>query len=488
MKSGIRSLMLGACVVLLSAGHALAGSKPVGDASGKTASRSGYAPNARLAPARWVERNTGRDANGKRYFDIMLRGSRKPDVPVVISDADERDEMIKSKAQRDSMRDPIIRAIVAGRFGKEAVRIADENPRLLGMMNGDYSEKTVRLALNISRRIVSGNRMPHMAGKAFTDLADDSVITETIYRQIGDYAPVYYFHSQYDGDHDSGTTYCFPIEWKYEDRNRCRPSVPDGVPVYPSITFRPEEQGGGIYSYWINYHVFYGWQQGWIGGEHGDDWETTSVHFVNDRPVAVKYRVHGGAVTIYPWNSTPRTGNRHKVYVGTYFHGHYPTNYCRIGFNATFGEFYKTWWDCRGDGIVLQPYIVGCGGFERYSSNGDACNNFSRNLFDEPRQSTKPEPAPKSGIPTAHFDVPANLVLGPNQTCYTMGTTWQGIGDCTDSSIPWIGETMNDAISHYRWYVGDRWKSYRHFSYEGTGWIFGEDSVENDEISSIRRL
>ncbi|MBL8300227.1 MAG: hypothetical protein JNN30_17960 [Rhodanobacteraceae bacterium] len=492
MVNSLKNWILGSFIALLSASPVLAGAELASETTGQGTSRvngAGQTPSYGLDLVSQGERPVSHYVDSSGAVNIVKRGPREPDVPAVVSATDEREAAIKSKALRDSAHDPIVRSIIEQRYGKEALAIAETNPRLIEMFNGEYSEEAILTALNLGSRNLYGRPLSHFASKSA--IVDHGDLSETILQQMRDYAPVYYFHSKYDRD-EEGQSFCFPIEWKPQDKERCRPSIPAHVPVYPSVTFRPNEQGGGTYSYWINFHVFYGWQQGWIGGAHGDDWETTSIHFVNNSPVAVKYRVHGGAVTIYPWNSTPRDGNRHRVYVGTYFHGHYPTNYCRFGFDNLFGEFYKTWWDCRGDGTVIQPQIYECV-FADGSENGDACNNFSRNLFDEPRHSSKSEPDPKSSPPRGNFNVPANLTNGINQICYSSETGWEGIADCAVEDVPKIGRTMNDVVSNIRYFSHRRsgWKLFEHENYQGS-WCYpgtwaDDPDCENDSLSSIQK-
>lgn len=417
-----------------------------------------------------------RDMGG--VTSVTLRGPRGPEVPVVIDAAYEREQAMNARAATEIGRDPVVRAIIERQFGAKALEAADANPRLFEMFNGQYSADTINISLGLAgdtdaamkARIVG--RAPWLGG---TDKG------ATISQQIRDYAPVYSFHYKHQ---------CYPIRWNPADVNRCEGNVPGSIPVYASVSFRPAEQGGGNFSYWINYHVFYGYQKGWIGGAHGDDWETSSVHFVNNAPVSVKYRVHGSAVTIYPWNSTERVGNRHKVYVGAYFHGHNPNSYCRFGGGDPFGEYYKTWWDCRGGDHVRNPEVLACN-FTSVPANGDSCSKFSRNLWNEPRQSRKSEPSPVSGIPTPNWNVPANLPIQWPQICYTSEGGYKGIGDCTDASAPWIGQTMNDVISTVNYYnsLGQKHELWDNINYTGD-WRTPDDwgrAGMNDKVSSIRR-
>jgi hypothetical protein len=406
---------------------------------------------------------------------LNVRGERKPDVPMVIDAAYEREQRIQSQSLADIGRDPVVRSIIAKQYGPDALRIADANPRLFGMFNGEYSAETVEVALGLvgDPKSMASRIQAKGPWRGGTDMG------ATISQQILDYAPVYSFHFRHK---------CYPIRWNPADVDRCESNVPASVPVYASVSFRPSDQGGGAFSYWINYHVFYGHQTGWIAGAHGDDWEASSVHFVNNAPVSVKYRVHGSAVTIYPWNWTEREGNRHKVYVGAYFHGHNPNSYCRFGGGNILGEYYKTWWDCRGGDHVRGPEVLPCN-FESISNNGDSCSRFSRNLWEEPRQSRKSEPSPVSGIPTPNWNVPANLPIQWPQICYTSEAGYQGIGDCTDANVPWIGHTMNDIISTVRYYgLGQDYQLWEHGTYRGhstTPAAFGRGM--NDKVSSISR-
>ncbi len=415
---------------------------------------------------------------GQSVTTVTVRGKRKPEVPVVIDAAYEREQRIRAQSLTEIGRDPVVRSIIEKKYGAGVLEMADANPRLFEMFNGDYSPETINVALGLAGDSDAAMKTRITARAPWLGGTDKGAV---ISQQIRDFAPVYSFHWR---------NQCYPIRWNPADVNRCEGNVPASIPVYASVSFRPAAQGGGTFSYWINYHVFYGKQNGWIGGAHGDDWETTSVHFVNNAPVSVKYRVHGSAVTIYPWNSTERSGNRHKVYVGAYFHGHNPNAYCRFGGGDAFGEYYKTWWDCRGGDHVRNPEILGCN-FASIPVNGDSCSKFSRNLWDEPRQSRKSEPSPYSTPPSPNWNVPANLPIAWPQICYTSEGGYQGIGDCTDGSVPWIGQTMNDVISNVKYYTsqGQTHELWDNLNYTGdwrTPDDFGRAGL-NDKISSIRR-
>jgi hypothetical protein len=385
---------------------------------------------------------------------------------------------IRRQAALDVAREPQTRETLSRKYGPQALVMIDQFPELI-----EHPEVIEFFtAPSHPDRVLQPTQVvsPRAQAKVFNP--SDPRITQEIRNQIKKYAPVYKFRYTQD---------CYPIVWDPSNKDRCETKKPSAVPVYWTVQFRPQEQGGGNFSYWINYHVFYGWQTGgpygWYEGAHGDDWEVTSVHIVNDVPANVKYRAHGSGVTIYPWNDTPREGDRHKVYVGSYYHGSHPNAKCDADWRL---KYFKTWWDCRGADYSAPASLRACSRTNP-STNGDSCSRFSRNLWNEYRQHRKEEPDPKSDIPTPKWNVAANLNQQSGQLCYTSERDWQGIGDCLDASAPKLGEMMNDVIStvSYDEGKGQGYELWERWDFKGD-WRTPDDFERKglaNKISSIKK-
>jgi hypothetical protein len=414
---------------------------------------------------------------------------------------EETNEFSPDKAMELSMElanDKEIRALFSESFGKEGLEIADMQPNLYTMFaSGEYDRETLEAALEAASITTTGEVSKSFAKNGCQDPNNSANCFGAVFRKnLHRYKPIYFFGSGFQ---------CFPIRWSRAQTNYCAPGLPSNgkVPVYASVTWRKSDQGGGNFSFWINYHVFYGWQVGLPGqafgaaggsGRHGNDWEMTSVHIVNDRPAAVRYRVHGSAVNTYPWGDAGmRTGNSHRVYPGNYFHGHYSNQFCHQ--DNLFGSRAKTWWDCRNpSSVAVEAEILPCN-FDAagQQNDGDSCKSMGRDLFIEPRWSRKDDRSqPYSAPPTPSFNVPAqvssvNDAVAVNQLCYYSESGERGLADCIDSSSSYVGKMMNDVISSLRFGTNqaNRWRLFQNNNFGGAQWTV--NNTANDEVSSIRK-
>ena len=143
MANRLKSWILGPFVVLLSASPVLAGDELVSETAGDGTSRvdiAGPKPGYRFDLASRSESDVSHFVDSSGAVNIVKRGPRKPDVPVVTSTTDELEAAIKSKALRDSARDPVIRSIIeqpvwhrgARSRGRESTPDRDVQRRILG--------------------------------------------------------------------------------------------------------------------------------------------------------------------------------------------------------------------------------------------------------------------------------------------------------------------------------------------------------------------
>ncbi|MGE4072284.1 MAG: peptidase inhibitor family I36 protein [Lysobacterales bacterium] len=368
--------------------------------------------------------------------------------------------------------DPELRGLIQKLYGKEALKLADTHPRLFEMFNGQYEPEVIRIQLALLGDDYTSSKLGG---------AEKAAVT-TITQQMRDYAPTYRFVTGF---------LCYPLRYTSADVDACRTALPTNgkVPVYVSQTFRPSNRGGGTYSYWINYHVFYGHQQGYPSGipgvnagEHGDDWETTSVHIVNGTPAAVQYRVHGSGVSLWPWKATTRSGTHPVVYPGKYFHGGYPETY---GGHPVTGPI-LTWHDVRnGSGISADAEVLPCSFSGAQPANGDACNLYSRIPWDGPMYNSKDTSAvPKPATVDANY---ANSP-GTNQLCFFEHSNMGGSFDCLHQSTADIGPLMNDRTSSLRWKSNTVWDACENTSYGGRCDRVGGSAFYNDKYSSFRKV
>lgn len=305
----------------------------------------------------------------------------------------------------------------------EAVeKLLQTRPGFAHYLDGSYDDEAVHAAYET------------LSAEAVHAKADATPLRELAER----YRPIYRFSQTF-------TRYCTPLTWSEANREVCLSQMPARVPVYVSYSFRRAENGGGSHSVWINYHVFYGRQRGFAGaGAHGDDWEVTSILFVNGTPSAVRYRVHGSALNTMPFKSARRSGDQIWVYPGYYFHGGYPNGGCPA-------LPFLTWNDCRGETYVIDSQVLDC---SFNAPGGDSCTHFpaNRNLWTEDTYASKDSSAP------TRFDWQIESDVRPtaSQLCYATEAGWRGIVDCIDSSpggVRDLGRTFNDRISSY-WYAG----------------------------------
>lgn len=357
---------------------------------------------------------------------------------------------------------------IADAYGAKALQMAQEFPGTVALFDGQYSKETIDLAT--TAYLSQLTQKPSAPAAKANSMYSDADIQWLTFK----YRPIYRFSS-------SAKNHCTPITFSTANLNACSSNMAGNVPVYASYSFRKAENGGGPSSFWINYHVFYGKQKGWLGqGEHGDDWEVTSVLIVNHQASAVKYRVHGSAVATFPFKAARKTGDQIWVYPGLHFHGGYHNNGC-----PSSGPWY-TWNDCRGDEIHRNSDIKAC---NFAAGNGDSCTRFptSRNLWDEDTFTSKDSFSSPS---TGGFDWQqvSDVPTRNDQICYYTEGGLKGIADCINypNSASYIGKMFNDRISSWRRTSAQHWRFWDNLNFTGNSTSTLDNYVNNDRASSIR--